>query len=195
MRQQFVASVVDRVRANADAVRAAPEAFIIVAIAALAIPCIAIPRHFGGRFATLQSNLAVQAALAADYRAQLREAAPEEAAARIGRLTALTASLQKRLYDADEKIAALQRGRRDARRLYADDSPIATVEDPKVDAAHGRVTFPLVTSGSLLSVDRPYEYRDWKLACGGSQSYSVVDDTAAPEFSYSHLICRIVGVR
>jgi hypothetical protein len=34
---------------------------------------------------------------------------------------------------------------------------------------------------------RVYEFQDWKLACGGTQMYNMVNDGAAREFSYSPL--------
>jgi hypothetical protein len=79
--------------------------------------------------------------------------------------------------------------------LYDDNIPVAVVGNPTVDLGEKTVTFPEVTAGVLLATDRPYKYQNWRLSCGGTQSYSVLGDGAEREFSYSHLICRIVGGR
>ena len=197
MRGGFLVSAGDRLRTNIAAVRAAPVVFVLAAVVAFAIPAVAVSRIYGERLALLENKLALEAALAAEYRAKLRAEAPERTAAEVEKLTALAADLRQRLTAQNEKIAALEQHRNDGQRLYADGTPIALVRDPQIDLADRKVTFPSVTAGMLLAADKSYRYQDWKLACGGSQSYSVIDEGggAAPEFAYSHLVCRIVGGR
>jgi hypothetical protein len=188
MRRRFLARIVDRAQANAGGVRAAPEAFVALAIIAFAIACFGLQQFYDERLAVLEGKLATQQVLLADYRSELRVAPPEQAAALIERMTTLAAGMQAGVKDRDHRA-------RDPRRLYADDIPVALVGNPAVDLDQRTVTFPVVTAGMLLAMDRPYEYQNWKLSCGGTQSYSALGDGAAREFSYSHLNCRIVGGR
>jgi hypothetical protein len=180
--------MVERARANADGVSAAPEAFVVVAIVAFGIPCLVLRQSYGERLAVLEGKLATQQALLADYRTKLRGAAAGRAAARIEQLTALAAGTQARVKDRDHRT-------RDPQRLYADDTPVALVAAPTINADEKTLTFPEVTAEILLATDRPYQYKNWKLSCGGTQSYSALGDGATREFSYSHLICKIVGDR
>jgi hypothetical protein len=179
----FLARVVDRARVNADGVSAAPEAFVVLAIVAFGIPCFALRQSYRERLAVLESKLATQQALLADYRAKLRGAFAQQAAAQIEELTAMAAGTRGK--DRDHRT-------RDPQRLYADDVPVAWVAAPTVNSDEKTLTFPEVTAVMLLATDRPYEYKNWKLSCGGTQSYSAL---GTREFSYSHLICKIVGDR
>jgi hypothetical protein len=187
-------AVIDRARGSANDIKAGRGAFVVLALIMLAIPWIVLPRLYGERLAALENKLASETALVADYRAKL-QAAPPQAAAQIDKLTDLVADLQNHLHEEKEKLAAFERQRRDAENLYEDGTPIALARDPRIDQAAKSVTFPSVMSGKLLTADKFYEYRNWKLACGGSQSYSVIDDGAVPKYGYSHLLCRIVGPR
>ena len=58
-----------------------------------------------------------------------------------------------------------------------------------------KITFPIVNAAVILGADKVYEFHDWKLACGGTKMYNMVNDGAAREFSYSPLTCKIVGNR
>jgi hypothetical protein len=160
----------------------------------LAIPWIVLPRLYGERLAALEDKLVSETALVSDYRAKL-QAGSQRAAGQIDKLSALVANLQNQLFEKEKKLVALERQPRDEQKLYEDKAPIALARDPRIDLAAKNVTFLSVTSGTPLTADKFYEYRNWKLACGGSQSYRVIDDGAVPKFAYSHLICRIVGVR
>jgi hypothetical protein len=195
MRREVLAGMVGRARANAGGVKAAPEAFVLLAIVAFGIPYFGSQQSYGERLAVLEGKLASQEARLADYHSKLKGASPEQATAQIEKLTALTADLQRQLNAEKNKTVSVDSRVRDPQRLYERDKPVALVQDPKVDMAAKKVTVPVVRSGILLAMDRPYEYQEWKLACGGIQSYSELDDGAAPEFSYSHLICKIVGNR
>jgi hypothetical protein len=188
MQGGFLARVVDRARANVGGVRAAPEAFALLAIIAFGIPCFGLRHVYGERLAVLEGKLTAQRALLADYRTELRRASPEPAGAQIERLREMAAGTQARAKDHDARP-------RDPQRLYTDNIPVALVGNPTVNMDEKTVTFPEVTAGVLLATDRPYEYQNWKLSCGGTQSYSALGDGATREFSYSHLICRIVGGR
>jgi hypothetical protein len=181
----LLARVVDRARANADGVGAAPEAFVVLAIVAFGIPCLALRQSYGERLAVLESQLATQQALLADYRTKLRAASAAPAAAPIEEPTAGTQAGGK---DRDRRT-------RDPQRLYRDDMPVALVAEPTVNGEEKTLTFPEVTAGMLLATDRPYQYKNWKLSCGGAQFYSARGHGAGREFSYSHLICKIVGER
>src|SRR6516164_224054 len=90
----FLARVVDRARVNADGVSAAPEAFVVLAIVAFGIPCFALRQSYGERLAVLESKLATQQALVADYRTKLRGAFAQQAAAQVEELSALAAGVQ-----------------------------------------------------------------------------------------------------
>ena len=181
----LLARVVDRARANADGVGAAPEAFVVLAIVAFGIPCLALRQSYGERLAVLESQLATQRALLADYRTKLRAASAAPAAAQIEEPTPGTQAGGK---DRDPQT-------RDPQRLYRDDNPVALVAEPTVNAEEKTLTFPEVTARILLATDRPYQYKNFKLSCGGAQFYSARGHGAAREFSYSHLICKIVGER
>jgi hypothetical protein len=189
----LLSETIGRARANGGAAKAAPAAFAALAVVVFGLSYFAVRHSYGERLSGLEARLASQEALLADYRTRLRQAAPGQAAAQIKRLTLLAADLQSRLDAANGKLAASADRLRDPQHLYEDNSPIARVHDPKVDLSGQTVTFPLVTSGVLLATDKPYQYRQWKLICGGTQSYSAQGTGAAPEFDYSHLICRIVG--
>jgi hypothetical protein len=180
--------MVDRARANAGGVSAAPEAFVALAIVAFGIPCFALRQSYGERLVVLEGKLATQQALLADYRAKLRGASAGQAAAQIEELTALAAGMRARAKDGDHQA-------RDPQRLYAADAPVALVAAPTVNSDEKTLTFPEVTAVTLLATDRPYEYKNWKLSCGGTQSFRALGDGAAREISYSHLVCKIVGDR
>jgi hypothetical protein len=188
MVDRFLARVVDRARTNADGVSAAPEAFVVLAIIAFGIPCFALRHSYGERLAVLESKLATQQALLADYRSKLRDASAGQAAAQVDEPTALAAGMQESGKGRDHPS-------RDPQRLYADDVSVALVAAPTVNSDEKTLTFPEVTTRTLLAMDRPYEYKNWKLSCGGAQFYSALGYGTAREYSYSHLICKIVGDR
>jgi hypothetical protein len=188
MLARFLARTVERARANAGGVGAAPEAFVALAIVASGVPCFALRHVYGERLAVLEGKLATQQALLADYRTKLRGASAGQTAPQIEDPTALAAGTQARIKDRDRRT-------RDLQQLYADDLPVALVAAPTVNSDEKTLTFPEVTAATLLATDRPYQYKDWKLSCGGTQSYSALGDGATREFFYSHLICRIVGDR
>jgi hypothetical protein len=179
--------MVERAQANADGVSAAPEAFVVLTIIAFAIPCLVLRQSYQEHLAALEGKLATQQALLADYRSRLRGASTGEAAAQSEEPRA-SAGTRARGKDRDDRT-------RDPQRLYAGDLPVALVAAAPVNSDDKTVTFPEITARGLLAMDQPYEYKNWKLSCGGVQSYSVLGAGAAREFSYSHLICKIVGDR
>jgi hypothetical protein len=67
------------------------------------------------------------------------------------------------------------------------------VQDPKIELDQKKVAFFAVNPGYILQTHKLYEFQDWKLACGVTRLYNMVSDGASPEFSYSPLICKIVG--
>ena len=135
----------------------------------------------------------LQERLLADYRTKLKEA--EEAAAQIEKLTGSLAAAQESLHQAKITPVSIEKQSRDPRRLYEGNSPIALTQDPKVDLEKKKITFPIVNAAVILATNKVYEFQDWKLACGGTQMYNMVNDGAAREFSYSPLTCKIVGNR
>jgi uncharacterized membrane-anchored protein YhcB (DUF1043 family) len=195
MRRGFLAWIIDRAQANSRGVKTAPEAFVVLAIIAFGIPYFALRQSYGERLAVLQSELTAQRTALADYRTKLKGASPEQAAAQIEKLAASAADMQKHLNEQKNQVVSPDHRPRDPQRLYADDNPIALVQDAKVDLPRKKVTFPVVTSGIFLAMDTTYEFQNWKLACGGTQSYSEFDDGGGHAFSYSHLSCKIVGGR
>ena len=94
-----------------------------------------------------------------------------------------------------DKPVSVESRSRDAHSLYEDNNPIAQAQDPKIDLDQKKVTFAAVNSGHILQTNKLYQFQNWKLACGGTRLYNMVSDGASPEFSYSPLICKIVGSR
>jgi hypothetical protein len=145
------------------------------------------------RLAVLNDRIASQERVLAEYRTKLKGA--EEAATQIENLTRWLAETQESLREAKSKPISVEKQSRDPRRLYEGNIPIALAQDPKVDLEKKKITFPIVSAVVMLGTNKVYEFHDWKLACGGTQMYNMVNDDAAREFSYSPLICRIVGNR
>ena len=151
-------------------------------------------QHFHrGRVAALNDGILSQERLLAEYRTKLEGTG--QAAAQIEKLTRSLAAAQESLRQAKTTPVSIEKQSRDPRRLYEGDSPIALTQDPKVDLEKKKITFPIVNAAVILGTDKVYEFHDWKLACGGTQMYNMVNDGAAREFSYSPLTCKIVGNR
>jgi hypothetical protein len=93
------------------------------------------------------------------------------------------------------KPVALETPARDPLRLYQDNTAMAFVQEPKFDFDNKTVTFAAVTSRVLLGINKSYEFRDWKLICGGTRVYGDLRNGAVHEFSYSPLTCKIAGNR
>jgi hypothetical protein len=189
----FLAPITDRVVANARVIRGAPEAVALVDIIALGVSYFGFQHFHGERVAALNDKISSQERLLIDYRTKLIGA--ETAAARIEKLTSSLAEAQKSLSEVKNKPVSVDNGSRDPRRLYEGNSPIALAQDPKVDLEKKKITFTIVNAAVILGTNKVYEFHDWKLACGGTQMYNMVNDGAAREFSYSPLTCRIVGSR
>jgi hypothetical protein len=195
MEHRFVARILDRVVANARAIRRAPEVVALVGIITLGVSSFAFQHFHLERVAALSDTIASQERLLADYRTQLKGA--EEAAAQIEKLTSSLAETQRSLNAAKTKPlpVSVENRSRDPRRLYDDNKPIALVRDPKVDLDKKKITFPAVNAEALLGVNKTYEFQDWKLACGGTQLYSMINDGSGSQYSYSPLTCKITGIR
>jgi hypothetical protein len=136
-----------------------------------------------------------QERLLIDYRTKLRGATPEEAATQIEKLTGLLAETQRSLSEAKSKPVSVENRSRDPRRLYEDDNPIGLTQDPKIDLDRNKVIFGVVSAAVILEINKVYEFRNWKVTCGGSQLYTTVSDGAGHEYSYSPLTCKILGNR
>src|SRR5215469_7428383 len=120
----------------------------------------------------------------------------DEAATQIERLTILLAETQKSLSEAKSKPVSVENRSRDPRRLYEDNNPIAEVQDPKLDLDNKKIVFPAVNSTTILATNKLYEFRAWQLECGGGTwLYNIVSNSAGYDYSYSPLICKIVGNR
>lgn len=189
----LLARIIDRVVANARVIRGAPEAVALVALITLGVSCFAFQHFHGERVAALNDKISLQERLLADYRTKL--GGSEQAAAQIEKLTRSLAAAQESLRQAKTTPVPMEKQSRDPRRLYEGNSPIALTEDPKVDLEKKKITFPIVNAAVILATNKVYEFHDWKLACGGTQMYNMVNDGAAREFSYSPLTCKIVGNR
>jgi hypothetical protein len=187
--------IIDRATANARAIREAPEAIALPLIVAIGVSYFAFQHFYRERVAVLNDRISSQAALLNDYRTKLRGATPEEAATQIEKLTGLLAETQKSLNDARVKPVSVQNRSRDPRRLYQDNNPIAVTQDPKIELEKKRIKFPVVNASITLGSNKVYEFQDWKLACGGTQLYNMVNGSAAREFSYAPLTCKILGNR
>jgi hypothetical protein len=183
MEHRFVARILDRVVANARVIRRAPEVVALVGIITLVVSSLAFQHFYLERVAALNDTIASQERLLADYRTKLKGA--DEAAAQIEKLTSSLAEAQESLRQAKTTPVSMGKQSRDPRRLYEGNSPIALTQDPKVDLEKKKITFPIVNAAVILATNKVYEFHDWKLACGGTQMYNMVNDGAAREFSYS----------
>jgi hypothetical protein len=193
MEHGFFPRIIDRAVADARVIRGAPEAVALVGIITLGVSYFAFQHFHGESIAALNDRILSQERLLIDYRAKLKGA--EAAAAQIEKLTSSLAAAQESLRQAKTTPVSIEKQSRDPRRLYEGNSPIALTQDPKVDLEKKKITFPIVNAAVILATNKVYEFHDWKLACGGTQMYNMVNDGAAREFSYSPLTCRIVGNR
>jgi hypothetical protein len=195
MEHRFVARILDRVVTNARAIRRAPEVVALVGIITLGVSSSVFQHFHRERVAALNDTIASQERLLADYRTQLKGA--EEAAAQIEKLTSSLAETQRSLNAAKTTPlpVSVENRSRDPRRLYDDNKSVALVRDPKVDLDKKKITFPAVNAEALLGVNKTYEFQDWKLACGGTQLYSMINDGSGSQYSYSPLTCKITGIR
>jgi hypothetical protein len=189
----LTARIIDRVVANARVIRGAPEAVALVGIITLGVSYFAFQHFHREAVDALDDKISSQERLLIDYRAKLE--GTEQAAAQIEKLTSSLAAAQESLRQAKTTPVSIGKESRDPRRLYEGNSPIALTQDPKVDLEKKKITFPIVNAAVILATNKVYEFHDWKLACGGTQMYNMVNDGAARDFSYSPLICRIVGNR
>jgi hypothetical protein len=196
MEHGFVGRIIDRLVADARVIRGAPEAIFLVGIIVLGVSYSGFQHFHRERVAALNDRIASQDRLLADYRTKLKGATPDEAATQIERLTILLAEAQKSLREAKSKPVSVENRSRDPRRLYEDNNPIAEVQDPKLDLDNKKVIFPAVNSTTILATNKLYEFRTWKLECGGgTRLYNMVSNSAGYDYSYSPLICKIVGNR
>ena len=189
----LLARIIDRVVANARVIRGAQEAVALVGTITLGVSYFAFQHLHRESVATLNERILSQEQLLIDYRTKLE--GTEQAAAQIEKLTRSLAAAQESLRQAKTTPVSIEKQSRDPRRLYEGNSPIALTEDPKVDLEKKKITFPIVNAAVILATNKVYEFHDWKLACGGTQMYNMVNDGAAREFSYSPLTCKIVGNR
>ena len=195
MEHGLIPGIVDRAVANARVIRQAPEAVALVGIITLGICYFAFQQHHEERVAALNDRVASQERLLTDYRTKLNGASPEDTAVQIQNLTSQLTETQKSLSEAKTKPVSVENRSRDPRRLYDDNNPIALTQDPKIDLEKKKITFPVVNAAVILASNKVYQFQDWKLACGGAQLHSMINDGAAREFSYSPLTCKIMGNR
>ena len=189
MQSGFLSRSVDRLVANARVIRGAPEAILLIVIVGIGI-CGFGFQHHRERVADLNAQLMSRDRLLAEYRTKLTEAETQTA-----KLTSALAAAEKRLTAAKDKPVLVENPSRDPHSLYEDNNPIGQVQDPKIDLDQKKITFAAVNSAYILQTNKLYEFQNWKLACGGTRLYNMVSDGASPEFSYSPLVCKIVGSR
>jgi hypothetical protein len=190
MGRGFVAWVRKRVLANFSAIKAAPEAFLLLMMITIGVSYLAFQRVEGEHLAVVENKIAAREATIAEYRSKLNGATSE-----VEKLKETLADAQRNLNEAKTKAASVDVRPRDPRSLYEDDNPIALVRDPKIDLDNKKITFPVVTSSVILGINKTYQFQNWKLACGSTQVYNAVFNGAAREFSYAPLTCKIVGNR
>jgi len=196
MQDGSLSRIIDRVVANARAIRRPPEAIVLIVVVAVALSSLGFLQFHRERVAALNDTIASQEGLLSDYRTKLKGATPDEAATQIERLTILLAETQKSLSEAKSKPVSVENRSRDPRRLYEDNNPIAEVQDPKLDLDNKKIVFPAVNSTTILATNKLYEFRAWQLECGGgTRLYNMVSNSAGYDYSYSPLICKIVGNR
>ena len=189
MQSGFLSRSVDRLVANARVIRRAPEAILLVVIVGIGISGFGF-QHYRERLADLNAQLMPRDRLLTEDRTKLTEAE-----ARVAKLTSALAAVEKRLRAANDRPVLVENPSRDPHSLYEDNNPIAQVQEPKIELDQKKVTFAAVNSGYILQTHKLYEFQSWKLACGGTRLYNMVNDGASPEFSYSPLICKIMGSR
>jgi hypothetical protein len=196
MEHSFVGRIIDRLVADARVIRGAPEAIVLVGIIVFGVSYSGFQHFHREHVTALNDRIASQDRLLADYRTKLKGATPDEAATQIEKLTILLAETQKSLSEAKSKPVSVENRSRDPRRLYEDNNPIADVQDPKRDLDNKKIIFPAVNSTTILATNKLYEFRSWKLECGGgTRLYNMVSNSAGYDYSYSPLICKIVGNR
>jgi len=193
MQRGFVGRLVDRVIAEGRVIRGAPEAVALVGIITFGVSYFGFHHFQREELAALNDRFTSQERLLADYQTKLRGPTPGEAATQIEKLTSLLAETQKRLSETKSKPVSVENQSHDPRRLYEDDNPIAEVQDPKLDLDNKKIIFPVVSSAAILGVNKLYEFRNWKLACGSTQLYNMMTNGSGYDYSYSPLICKIVG--
>jgi uncharacterized coiled-coil protein SlyX len=189
MRNSLLSQVIDRLVANARAIRGAPEAIVLVMIVGIGISGFGF-RHYRERLADLNGRLASQERRLTEYRTKLTEAETQ-----VAKLTTALADAEQSLRAAKDRPRSVENLSRDPASLYEDNNPIAQIKDPKIDLDQKRITFPAVDSTNLLQTNKLYEFQNWKLACGGTRLYNMVTDGTPRNFSYSPLTCKIVGSR
>ena len=190
MGRGFVAWVRKRVLANFSAIKAAPEAFLLLMMITIGVSHLAFQPVEGEHLAVVENKIAAREALIAEYRSKLNGAASE-----VEKLKERLADAQRNLNEAKAKATSVDVRPRDPRSLYDEDNPIALVRDPKIDLNNKKITFPAATSSVILGINKSYQFQNWKLACGSTQVYNAVRNGAAREFSYAPLTCKIVGNR
>jgi hypothetical protein len=195
MEYGLFAQIIDRVVANARVIRGAPEAIALTALVAAGISYFGSLQIHRERVAALDETIASQERLLSDYRTKLKGATPGEVASQIEKLTRLLADVQKSLSLTTSEPVSVENRSPDPRQLYEDNKPIALVRDPRVDLDKKKITFPEVNVEVLLAANKTYEFQGWKLACGGTQLYSTINDGSGSRYSYSPLTCKIRGIR
>jgi hypothetical protein len=195
MEHGFPARIIDRVAANARVIRRAPEAVALIGIIVVGVSYVGFQNFHRERVAALNDTIASQERLLANYRTKLKGATPEEAAAQIEKLTRFFADARKSLITAKSEQVTVENRSRDPHRLYDENKPIALVRDPKIELDKKKITFLAVNAEALLGANKTYEFQDWKVACGGTQLYSITSDGSGSQYSYSPFACKIVGSR
>ena len=195
MERGLFACIRDRAVANARVLRGAPEAVALVGVITIGVSYFAFDDLHRERVAALNETIASQERLLANYRTKLNGATPEEAASQIEKLASQLAETQRSLSVAKSNPVSVETRSRDPRRLYDDNKPIALASDPKLDLDKKKIIFPAVNADALLGANKTYEFQDWKLTCGGTQLYSMISEGSGNEYSYSPLVCKIVGSR
>jgi hypothetical protein len=56
-------------------------------------------------------------------------------------------------------------------------SSVAIYRIGQIDLDKRKITFPALNAEVVLGLNKFYEFQDWKLACGGTQLYSMVGDS------------------
>ena len=116
MQDGLLSRIIDRVVANARAIRGAPEAIAVAGVIAVGMSYFGF-QHYRERLADLKERLASQDRLLTEYRAKLSGANPEGAATQIEQLTAAFAAADKRLSAAKNEPIEVEKRSRDPRSL------------------------------------------------------------------------------
>jgi hypothetical protein len=92
-----------------------------------------------------------------------------------------------------ERLAVLERQKRDDTKLYQDGRVVASIERPAMNPTANTISFVGVTADRELDMTKGFEFNGWELACSGEKIGSV-NFGAARAITYRNMFCNISGL-